>query len=218
MQGTVTDDGIVARRSSLRSSRNIEAEKRSLHDEQAAAQVIESINEALAEKVGQQKYRIWFKNSTKLALTDGYVKVSVPNPFISNWIENHFLNEIREAVQTVTGMDVQVTFAINPDLAGRQRQARTGNRRRDDGRRTMGEGQIPSSSPLSSKSGYQKNKLKFHLDTFVVGSSNELAYNAAKVIVNEQQTTFNPLFVHGGHGVGKTHLLQGICNAVCEKR
>ena len=209
MQGTVTDDGIVARRSGLQSPKNNGAEKRSQHDAQAAAQVIESINETLAEKVGQQKYRIWFKNSTQLTLTEGYLKVSVPNPFISNWIENHFLNEIREAVQSITGVDVQVIFAINPDLAGRQRQARTRKRRMDDGRIV---------SRPSSKGGYQTKKLKFHLDTFVVGSSNELAYNAAKVIVNEQQTTFNPLFVHGGHGVGKTHLLQGICNAVCEKR
>jgi chromosomal replication initiator protein len=52
----------------------------------------------------------------------------------------------------------------------------------------------------------------------VVGPSNELAYNAAKVVVNEQQSPFNPLFIHGGYGVGKTHLLQGICNAVLEKR
>jgi chromosomal replication initiator protein len=55
------------------------------------------------------------------------------------------------------------------------------------------------------------------LDTFVVGSSNQLAYNAAKAVVEEKHCPFNPLFVHGGYGVGKTHLLQGICNAVCSK-
>ena len=63
MQGTVTDDGIVARRSGLRSPKHKGTEKRAQHDAQAAVQTIESINEALAEKVGQQKYRIWFKNS-----------------------------------------------------------------------------------------------------------------------------------------------------------
>ena len=56
------------------------------------------------------------------------------------------------------------------------------------------------------------------LGTFVVDSANELAYNAAKVVVSEQQSPFNPLFIHGGYGVGKTHLLQGICNAVCRRR
>jgi chromosomal replication initiator protein len=218
MQGIVTDDGIVARRPNLRNSKNVGTEKNSRQGSQAATQMIEWINEALAEKVGQQKYRIWFKNSTKLVLTDGSLKVSVPNPFISNWIENHFLNEIREAVGSVTGTDVQISFAIDPDLAGRQKQARARKslvlgptEKNALSRKTM------ARAGRSATGGYQK-KLKFHLDTFVVGSSNELAYNAAKVIVNEQQTTFNPLFVHGGHGVGKTHLLQGICNAVCETR
>jgi chromosomal replication initiator protein len=56
------------------------------------------------------------------------------------------------------------------------------------------------------------------LDKFVVGPSNQLAYNAAKAVVSEQQSLFNPLFIHGGYGVGKTHLLQGICNAVCSAR
>ncbi|MEK7996908.1 MAG: DnaA N-terminal domain-containing protein, partial [Planctomycetota bacterium] len=48
---------------------------------------IGAINEALAETIGQQKFRIWFKNSTTLALCDGYLKVSVPNSFIAGWIE-----------------------------------------------------------------------------------------------------------------------------------
>jgi len=52
----------------------------------------------------------------------------------------------------------------------------------------------------------------------VVGSSNELAFNAAKALVREQQSPFNPLFIHGGYGVGKTHLLQGVCNGVAQVR
>jgi chromosomal replication initiator protein len=56
------------------------------------------------------------------------------------------------------------------------------------------------------------------LDTFVVGPKNQLAYNAAKTVVEVEQSPFNPLFFHGGYGVGKTHLLQGICNAVWKAR
>ena len=219
MQGIVTDDGIVARESGLQRPKKIGTEKRSPHDSQTAAHVIEMINETLAEKVGQQKYRIWFKNSTKLTLTDGYLKVSVPNPFIANWIENHFLNEIRKAVRSVTGADVQISFAIDPNLAGHQRQARIrSGPALGPARKTALSSETLARAGRFATGGYHKKRLKFNLDTFVVGSSNELAYNAAKVIINEQQTTFNPLFVHGGHGVGKTHLLQGICNAVCEKR
>ena len=60
-----------------------------------AARITEShvsaLNEVLAEKIGSQKYRIWFKNSTKFTLAAGYLKVGVPNLFIAGWIESHFL-------------------------------------------------------------------------------------------------------------------------------
>ena len=183
---------------------------------------ISTINEALAEKVGPQKFRIWFKNSTKLTLTGGYLKVGVPNLFIASWIENHFLNEISQAVRVVTGSSPKITFAIDPELSSSQRRTQldsqasavaTGEKARHRARFPSGQ-----KTRILPAGEHQKRKLKLSLDTFVVGTSNELAYNAAKVVVNEQQSPFNPLFIHGGYGVGKTHLLQGICNAVCKKR
>ncbi|MBN1806405.1 MAG: chromosomal replication initiator protein DnaA [Sedimentisphaerales bacterium] len=180
----------------------------------AASQVSE-IGEALSEQVGPQKYKIWFKNSTNMTLTDGYLRVGVPNLFIASWIEKHFLKEINQAVRKVTGTDVKVAFSIDSELSGHQRRTKL-----DSGAPAAPDGLVQKQQG-SGKTGVRdsrKKKLKLSLETFVVGSSNELAYNAAKVIVNENQSPFNPLFIHGGYGVGKTHLLQGICNAVCEKR
>ncbi len=187
-----------------------------------AASQINAINEALSHKVGQQKFRIWFKNSTKMTLAGGYLKVGVPNLFIATWIENHFLNEINQVVREVTGAEAKITFTIDPELSGHQRRtqldsyassAAAGKNNLNRARFSRGQ-----KTKASSPTGNQKKRLKLSLDKFVVGSSNELAYNAAKAVVNEQQSPFNPLFIHGGYGVGKTHLLQGICNAVCEKR
>jgi len=179
---------------------------------------IGAINEALAERVGPQKFRIWFKNSTKLTLTNGYLKVGVPNLFIASWIENHFSNELNQAVRAVAGSTRKITFSIDPELSGHQRRTqldcqaqlvdKAQNRPAAAGRRNK----------MSAVNRQPENKLKLSLDTFVVGRSNELAHNAAKAVVNEEQSPFNPLFVHGGYGVGKTHLLQGICNAVCKTR
>jgi chromosomal replication initiator protein len=183
-----------------------------------AEPTIQAINEALANNVGQQKYRIWFKNSTKLTLAAGYLKVDVPNLFIANWIENHFQNEINQAVRSVTGKNVQVTFTIDPELSGRRPGPKTSSSRATEKDRHLSRFVTDQGSKRSAIGGQQNKRLKLNLDTFVVGSSNELAYNAARVVVNEQHSPFNPLFVHGGYGVGKTHLLQGICNAVCEKR
>ena len=51
---------------------------------------INAINDALAERIGLQKHRVWFKNSTRFTITDEFVRVGVPNHFIGSWIENHF--------------------------------------------------------------------------------------------------------------------------------
>jgi len=182
-----------------------------------ATELVNSISEALAGKIGTQKYKVWFKNSTKLSLTGEYLKVSVPNPFIASWIENHFLNEISEAVRTVTGAQVKITFTIDPELTGHQKRSQLDSQASPVTALNKGRYRIPFG--INRAAGQSKRKkLKLSLDTFVVGSPNELAYNAARVVVNEQQSPFNPLFIHGGYGVGKTHLLQGICNAVCDKR
>jgi len=170
---------------------------------------ISAVNKAIEEKIGPQSYRIWFKNSTKLTLTDGYLKIGVPNLFIASWIENHFSNEISQAAQAVAGDNPKITFAIDPELSGNLRrtqldsQAQLVTKAQDQTRRRRTRTPTPP-----------KRKLKFSLNTFVVGPSNELAYNAAKTVVKEQKSPFNPLFIHGGYGLGKTHLLQGICNQV----
>ena len=64
---------------------------------------ISAINEALAERIGAQKHRVWFKNSTRFTITEEFVKIGVPNHFIGSWIENHFIDDINEIVKQVTG-------------------------------------------------------------------------------------------------------------------
>ncbi|MBN2375680.1 MAG: chromosomal replication initiator protein DnaA [Sedimentisphaerales bacterium] len=175
--------------------------------------IVEKINCCIAQKVGQQRHKIWFKNSTRLLLEEDYVKVGVPNLFIGGWIENHFTDQIRDAVQEVTNRPVKVIFTIDPDLFGGQR------RRQLD---SQAEFVSKSTSPVRRKKPQDKPRhhtaLRHKLENYVVGNSNQLAYSAAKTVVAEPRTHFNPLFIHGGCGLGKTHLLQGICNAVRDIR
>jgi len=169
-----------------------------------------AINEAIEHRLGQQKFRVWFKNTTRLTVTDEYLKVGVPNLFIGSWIENHFANEISQAVKTVTGETKKIIFNIAPELSGGQRRTQLDSQAQSVRR-------IVNSS-VHSRLKIQKPRekpLKLSFDTFVVGSSNRLAYNAAKTVTSQERNSpFNPLFIHGGYGLGKTHLLQGICNAV----
>ncbi len=184
----------------------------------SASEQVSNINDALVERIGKQKYRIWFQNSTNLSLSNGYLKISAANPFISSWIENHFSDEIIEAVRSVTGIDVKLTFTIDQQLNGTQNRININQNESDSSVQLGRYRPKPKRVKLSELNQNQGKRLKLSLDTFVVGSSNELAYNAAGIVVNEEKSPFNPLFVHGGYGVGKTHLLQGICNAMFDKR
>jgi len=164
----------------------------------SAEDQVNSINEALAQRVGAQKFRIWFKNSTKLSLSDGYLKVGVPNLFMASWLENHFLEHINHAARVATGVSPKITFSIDAELSGRHRRTRLDNHV-EPAKKSRGQASRKGLRPVGRAS---RKRLKLSLDTFVVGSSNQLAYNAAKAVVSEEQSPFNPLFIHGGYGVG----------------
>jgi chromosomal replication initiator protein len=202
-----------------------------------AESVIGAINDAIAERIGQKKYRIWFKNSTRLSFTDGILKVGVANQFISSWLESHFQAQVADAAKAVIGRDCRPVFAVDSKLAAGQKTFAFNEPALPDlecrGRGSGVEGNIthaPSKSPVlihQNSIHIPQNvtadppkgpKLKLTFDSFVVGRSNQLAYNAARAIVTDKQSPFNPLFIHGGYGLGKTHLLQGICNEMRSSR
>ena len=194
-----------------------------------------AITEALSQRIGPQKYKIWFQNCARFSLVDGYLRIGVANPFLATWLEGHFLKEIKAVTQSVMGSPLEISFTVDSELSGDRRRSPaesgspmrgivSGGASRPVGTgparasKEMSCGVTTSASTVESASLGSVEGLRLTLDTFVVGSSNELAYNAAKAVIREQQSPFNPLFIHGGYGVGKTHLLQGICNGVAQAR
>lgn len=172
---------------------------------------IDAIGAALMELLGPQKYRIWFKESTQLALANDHLRVTVPNAFTANWIESHFLKTIRCATEKVLGRRLEVSLTVSPDLASPRKRSHAAGapvNRMDN---------PPFQRPAAQSQSKQHSKLRLTLDSFVVGPTNELAFNAARAVVQEQRSPFNPLFIHGGYGVGKTHLLQGLCRAYLQQ-
>jgi chromosomal replication initiator protein len=184
----------------------------------SADSVVSAINDAIAEKIGQQKFRIWFKNSTRLTLSDGLLKVGVINPFIATWLESHFSAQVAEAARAVAGSNCQICFAVDSQLCDSHKLAAFDWQAKPAvaGVALPATGRIEM--PMMQRSAPAGQRLKLSLDTFVVGQSNELAYNAAKAVINDKQSPFNPLFFHGGYGLGKTHLLQGICTELRRTR
>ncbi len=179
----------------------------------ATSTTIDAIEQALMRKIGSQKFRIWFKDSASITLDDGYLKVGVPNTFTARWIENHFLKDLQAITERVTGQCHKVTFSVlaSPNTSPSAATEQTS--------RIMPVHTAPANTAWPRpKPTARQPKLRLALDSFVVGQSNELAYNAAQVVIREQHSPFNPLFIHGGYGVGKTHLLQGVCNAIRQVR
>jgi len=181
----------------------------------ATINAVDEIQERIRDKIGPQRFKIWFKNSTKLSLDGSYLRVDVPNPFIGGWIENNFSEQIATAARETTGRMLDVTFAIDPQLLMERRREQT-----DSQAKFIEEAR--SSTPTRSagnntSTGCSRQRLRYRLDAFVVGRPNRLAYNGVISVVDNVISPFNPLFIHGGCGLGKTHLLQGLCNAINER-
>ncbi|MBK8271033.1 MAG: chromosomal replication initiator protein DnaA [Planctomycetes bacterium] len=183
------------------------------------------IRNRIAEIVGPQKYKIWFKNSTQFSHGDGYLKVGVPNLFIGSFIEDHFADVIQQVAAEIFETPLQISYAIDPVLFRKLRKSqlnsqaafmvqgadRNGNDLRDpDAAATNGNGaqRVESTS----------RKPRGRLDQFVVGSNNRMAYTMVMSIVENPLAESTPLFIYSGCGLGKTHLLQGIANGLSEQQ
>ena len=173
-------------------------------------QLLEELNDAIARRVGKQKYKIWFKNSTRIEVEDDYVKVGVPNQFIANWIEGNFNEQILNSIVDVYKTPKKAIYYIQPELFN--------SGRRKPSELTPEETAIKVEKARSSTKIARNTPFRMNLSDFVIGPSNQLAYNASMSIVEDASTRFNPLFIHGDCGLGKTHLLQGVCNAITQNK
>jgi len=120
--------------------------------------------------------------------------LEAPSTFARDWLKNHFLSALERAVTEAAGADAAVTLVVNRALDVPARTGALPPRRAE---------RPPSAPPA-----------RYTFETFVVGVSNRLAYGAARAIVAQPGGRFNPLFLHGGCGLGKTHLLSAIANAL----
>lgn len=170
---------------------------------------ISAIQEHLAREIGVQQYQIWFRNATQLTLRKDCLEIAVANPFISQWIQSHFEKPLQKAMETVLHQRQPIRYRTDRSLSP------AGSKTNPNPAERISAGR---SKPSRSAAGRTSEPLKMSLDTFIVGAKNELAYNAAKTVAQQEKSPFNPLFYHGGYGVGKTHLLQGICNEIAKNR
>ncbi len=153
------------------------------------------VSSRLRGALNETTYRTWFDRVRGLELTDDEFVLSVPNDFTRDWIEGHFLGLIRAAVGDATGRECQVQLSIVPS-----REERSATPPEEQRREILAAGLNP----------------KYTFDSFVIGSSNRFAHAAALAVAEAVAQAYNPLFIYGGTGLGKTHLLQAIVQYVGE--
>lgn len=192
---------------------------------------------AIAQRVGPQRFSVWFNNSTRLDLKSDGLEIAVPNDFISEWIGKNFTRPIQEAAHEVLGCSLAVHFHVIPQLFEARSETRSTTApgqsvvKKDPfrGLSIGGDGPVlpqpgRKPDPLEKFAALPADKigvtnalhdapilrLRHDLESFVVGQSNQLAFNAATCVAEYPGVQYNPLFFHGGCGLGKTHLLQGL--------
>ncbi len=139
-------------------------------------------------------YRTWFGEAEGVELADEAFVLGVPNDFTREWIEGHFLGLIGAAVRDTTGQERRVQLTIL-DRAPTSTTA------------------IEPPKRSATDAGLNP---KYTFDLFVIGSSNRFAHAAALAVAETPAQAYNPLFIYGGTGLGKTHLLQAVAQYVAE--
>jgi chromosomal replication initiator protein len=159
--------------------------------------------ELLVARVGKNNYTTWIEPLKLATLANGVAHFEVPTSFFGNWVSRNFADHILNQLQQ-TGADVQrVEFAVSRDAEPRVEVKKPATLARPLTRPTRPVDEELPGAPLDSR---------FTFDSFVVGKPNELAHAAARRVAEGGPVTFNPLFLYGGVGLGKTHLMHAIAH------
>jgi len=182
--------------------------------------VLAALGQAIAERIGEPRYRFWFAANTKFAWEDDRLVVGVPNHFFQEWLEKTFAEAVRAAAGAVLGRPMKVQFTIDPELfqAHRRAQAQVKAPAPPDGlSRTDAEGSAvasqvsaPAAGPAAAGPRAKRTRRWHRLSDFVVGPCNRMGQAAAVSTVEAPGEAANPLVLYGPVGTGKTHLLEGI--------
>jgi len=163
----------------------------------SAQEIWEAALGELQVQVSKPNFRTWLEKTVGISYQDNQFVVSAPNPFVAEYLDKNQRSLIEKTLINVTSLsDIKVVFQVD----GKYKNA------------SAAYGAEWKSPPLSQtcSPGFKSN---YVFDSFVVGNCNQLAYAAALGVAQTPGTTYNPLFIYGGVGLGKTHLLHAIGHA-----
>jgi len=183
-------------------------------------EIVSALRSALADRVGTERFDLWFGPSTRLRVHHRTVRVGVPNRFFQDWMRNNFRSHLEAACEAVLGKPSAVEFEIDASLG--QSQAPGGSPAPSAPAQAVAaaapvEVHGSPSEPAGPKNPPAARRVFASLDEYVVGAANRLAFASAEMAAH-RPGQITPLVIHGPTGVGKTHLLQGIWSAARARR
>ena len=163
----------------------------------------------LSQKIKKQSFNTWLRPTRGIPSEEKELKVAVPNKFVGEWIEEHYLSLIQEAMEKVVQEKLPLSFLVSDQTGETFNRLNFENNEKKDAA-------ILKKPKLNQKN--NRFNPRYTFDTFVVGESNQFAHAAALAVAEAPgKTKFNPLYVYGGVGLGKTHLAQAIGHYVREE-
>jgi chromosomal replication initiator protein len=191
-----------------------------IDDSIAAAQLWQAV---LAELRGQLNRTAWdnyFAQTTLQAVDEEQATVSAPNAFTATTLQSRYASPVERAIQSITGQRLRVEFVVRPGGSADRlpRPPRPARRRpqRDDVSSQADQPALGNRQLELDRSGAPGLNPRLTYDTYVVGSSNRFAHAASLAVADQPGGKFNPFFVYGGVGLGKTHLLHAIGHRAIE--
>ncbi len=165
----------------------------------------QSILAEIQLNISQANFNTWFKNTRLLDYENGKLKIAVPNGFTKEWIKNKHNETITEAVENLGKKIEDVEYIIKKKERSESSKEKEEKGDENENQMEFEEFQVDQKSNLNPK---------YTFDNFIVGPFNELSHAAACAVAENPGSVYNPLFIYGKVGLGKTHLLQSIGNAV----
>ena len=174
----------------------------------------EKIVTNLSKQLSRPQYESWIKPIKFLRTDERNIFLAVPNDYYKNWINKHFASHILKAVSDEMGSVLNLNIEVDPNLEVVQKDLNINDSLKPINTydKLMHERQIQPLNRLN-----HNLNLKYTFDSFVVGPDNKFAFAMAKAVAENPGRAHNPLFLYGGVGLGKTHLMQAIGHYVYSK-
>ena len=163
------------------------------------------VDDHLRSRLNPDLYGRWFKALRPLSIEGDRLRVAAPDKFHRDFVEDNYRAWFEEFLPGLAGRTLRISFAV------------------DDAPRPA----APSATPLPAQPRARdasdadprdfRPSPRYLFDTFVVGGSNQFAFAAAKAVSEKPGRAWNPLFLHGASGLGKTHLLHAVANAILQQ-